>query len=287
MMSTVLVTGATGVVGGHVVRELRSRAVPARAFVRDPAKAADALGAGVELAAGDFGDRASIRRALDGVERVLLCSPNSARQVEHEQNVIDAAVDAGVTRLVKIGAIGSQIGSPLAFWDAHGRIEQHLQACGLPWVGLHPSTYTSNLFAAADSVRELGLLLAPAGDAKVALIDPRDVAAVAAVVLAEDGHDGRTYTLTGPEALTYVEVAEQLSAAIARPVTYVNVSDRDAREGMTQAGLPEWLADQLLILWSLLRGGAAATTTDVVRVLTGREPRSVTDFGRDFGAAFR
>ncbi|MGH3765666.1 MAG: hypothetical protein ACRDTX_11050, partial [Pseudonocardiaceae bacterium] len=127
----------------------------------------------------------------------------------------------------------------------------------------------------------------PAGDAKMALVDPRDVAAVAAVVLAEDGHEGRTYPLTGPEAVTYHEVAQQLSAAIGRPVAYADSPDPAAREAMVFRGMPEWLADQVVILWGQPRRGAATTTTDVVRVLTGREPRTVAEFARANAATFR
>lgn len=107
------------------------------------------------------------------------------------------------------------------------------------------------------------------------------------MVLTEDGHDGRTYTVTDPEALTYEQVAAQLAVALGRSVTYVDVPDAAARAGMVEAGLPGWIADQIVILWGLLRGGAAASTTDVVRVLTGREPRTVADFGRDVADAFR
>jgi uncharacterized protein YbjT (DUF2867 family) len=284
---TVLVTGATGQVGSSTVGELRRRGVPVRAFVRDAARAKEMLGDGVELATGDFEDPASIGAALAGVGRVVLCTPNHPRQVDHEANVIDAAAAAGVRRLVKIGANGAEVGSPLAFWDAHGRIERHLGRSGLPAVLLHPSSYTSNLLAAAGTIKEIDRFFAPAADAKITLIDPRDVAAVAAVVVTGDGHDGRTYLLTGPEAITYHEAAEQLSAALGRPIEFVDVPDAVARDGMVQAGLPAWFADQLVILWQQLRRGAASTPTDVVRVLTGREPRSVADFVRDHAAAFR
>ena len=286
-MNPILVTGATGTIGAHLVRELQERRVPVRAFVRYRDRAAAVLREEVELAVGDFADAVSIRAALDGVERVFLCSPNSPHQVEHETAVIDAAVDAGIRRLVKIGASGAQIGSPVAFWDAHGRIERHLHRSGLPSIVLHPSAYTSNLLAAAEMIKATGRLFAPAGDAKMALIDPRDVAAVAAVVLTEDGHGGRTYPLTGPEALTYTEAAEQLSEATGRLVEFVDVPDVAARGAMIRAGLPSWLADQLVILWGQLRGGAAAATTDVVRVLTGREPRSMAEFAHAYAVAFQ
>jgi uncharacterized protein YbjT (DUF2867 family) len=281
-MTTILVTGATGTVGSGVVRELQTKGVRVRAFVRNPAP-----GLGIEFAVGDFADTTSIRAALDGVQRVFLCSPNHPQQVAQENNVIDAAASLGVELLVKIGANGAQIGSPLQFWDAHGRIEQHLRESGLPSVVLHPNSYTSNLLAAAESIRCTGRLFAPAGEARVTLTDPLDVAAVAAVVLTEDGHEGRSYTLTGPEAVTYHDAAEQLSVAIGRPVSFIDVPDSVARTGMIGAGMPEWFVDQLLILWAQLRQGAAATTTDVVRVLTGRDPRTVADFGRRFVDAFR
>jgi uncharacterized protein YbjT (DUF2867 family) len=218
---------------------------------------------------------------------VFLCTPNHPQQVEHETNVIDAATVAGIRRLVKIGANGAQIGSPVAFWDAHGRIEAHPRQSGVPAVVLHPSSYTSNLLAAAHAVAHGGTLFAPAGDAKVAPIDPRDVAAVAAVVLTADGHEGRTYTLTGPQAVTYHDVAHQLSTVTGRHVAYVDVPDEAAREGMLQASVPDWMAEQLVALWGELRRGTADTTTDVVRVLTGEEPRTVSQFLRDHAAAFR
>lgn len=282
---TVLVTGATGSVGSAVVRELRERDVDVRAFVRDVDRAKARLG-DLECVAGDYGDPASIRRAISGVDRVFLCSRNDPRQLEHETNVIDAAAAAGVGRLVKVGANGAKVGSPLAFWDAHGRIERHLELVGVPAVVLHPSSYTSNLLASAETIKHIGKLFAPAGDAKVTLIDPRDVGAAAAVVLTEDGHEGRTYVLTGPEAVTYEYAAACVSAAIGKPVEYVDVPDAMARDGMLQAGLPPWLVEQLVILWQQLRHGAAAETTDVVRVLIGREPRSVAEFARDHAGAF-
>ena len=280
-----LVTGATGTIGSNVVRELRGSGARVRALVRDPGRAR-ALGDDVELAPGDFADPDSIRRAVDGVERVFLSSRNDPRQVEYETNVIDAAVAAGVRRIVKLSAVGAQIGSPLAFWDAHGRIEHHLRAADVPAVVLRPTTYMSNVLGSAEAIKHTGKLFAPADNAKIAMIDPRDVAAVAALVLIGDGHDGSTYTLTGPEAITYQDVAEQVSVAIGRTVEFVDVPDEVAREGLVQAGMPLWIAEQLVVLFGLMRQGAAAQTTDTVRELTGRPPRSFAEFARDHAAIF-
>jgi uncharacterized protein YbjT (DUF2867 family) len=138
----------------------------------------------------------------------------------------------------------------------------------------------TNLLAAAEPVRTQGILPAPAGAGRVAMIDPRDVGAVAAAVLSGSGHEGRTYRLTGPEAIGYTEIATILGAR------FVDVPPAAAREQLTAAGMPEWLVEHLDRAFALIRAGAFADTTDAVRVLTGREPRSFAAFAHDHADAF-
>jgi uncharacterized protein YbjT (DUF2867 family) len=286
MQMTTVVTGATGNVGSQVVRELRDRGVPLRAFVRDPTRAAERLGHDVELAVGDFSEAASVRRAMEGADALLLACANHPCQVAYETTAIDAAAAAGVRRIVKLSTIGAEVGSPLAFWDWQGRIERHLARSGVPAVVLRSNFYMSNLLAAAEPVRREGKLVAPAGGARIAMIDPRDVAAVAAVALTADGHDGRTYVLTGPEAITYERVAEELSVVAGRRVEFVDAPDEATRQGLLATGAPEWFAENLVTLYGILRQGAAAQATGTVRALTGREPRSFGEFARDHAALF-
>lgn len=278
---TVLVTGATGNVGSAVVRELLERGAAVRAFVRDPA--AD-LPAGAERAVGDFEDAASIRAALEGVDRVFLSSADGPRKVEHEIAVIDAAAHAEL--IVKASTLSAQAGSPLKPLDWNGRIEEHLRRSAPPFVVLSSAFYMSNLLAAAEPVRAQGVLPAPAGAGRIAMIDPRDVGAVAAAVLTGSGHEGRSYRLTGPEAIDYRHVAAQLGAATGRHVEYVDVPPGAARDGLIAAGMPGWLVDHLDGAFALIREGAFEETTDTVRVLTGREPRSFAEFARDHADAF-
>jgi uncharacterized protein YbjT (DUF2867 family) len=285
-MTTVLVTGATGTVGSAVVHELAERGLNVRAFVRDPATAAASVGEDVELAVGDFADSDSIQRALDGVDRVFLACANVPRQVDHETSVIDAAAKAGVERIVKLSADGAEPGSPLAFWDWQGLIEQHLAQSGVPAVVLRPVAYMANLLGSAPAIVHTGKLFAPAGGARVAMIDPRDVAAVAAVALTEDGHDGLTYVLTGPEALTYDAIAAALSDATGRTIDFVDVPDEAARHGMLEAGMPEFVVEFLIRLFRAQQAGAHAVTTDTVQAVTGSEPRSFAQFARDHAEAF-
>jgi uncharacterized protein YbjT (DUF2867 family) len=173
----------------------------------------------------------------------------------------------GVRRLVKLSALGAEAGSPVAFWDWHARIERHLQASGVPWVVLRPRYYMTNLLGFAETIRSAGAVLAPAEGIKVPMIDPRDVGATAAALLTADGHEGRTYELTGPEAV-------------------VPVPDAAAHEGLRQAGLPDWMAENVVAVFAMLRQDPAPQVTGVVHALTGRQPRHLADFVADHAALF-
>jgi uncharacterized protein YbjT (DUF2867 family) len=146
-----------------VVRALAAHGERVRAFVRDPGAARHKLGENVELAAGDLADRRSVRAALDGAGTLFLSCADDPRRVGWETSAIDAAVAAGVHRVVKLSAVGAEPGSPVAFWDWHGQVEQHLRASGTGWVILRSSWYMSNLLAAAAQVAAEGRLYAPAG----------------------------------------------------------------------------------------------------------------------------
>ena len=148
-----VVTGATGNIGSRVALALRARGEQVRAFVRDPARAAARLGAGIQRAVGDFEDVASLRAALDGADALFLATANHPRQAEHERAILDAAAAAGVARVVKLSAVGAQAGSPLAFWDHQGRAEEHVRRSGILAVILRPSFYMTNLLASADADR--------------------------------------------------------------------------------------------------------------------------------------
>ncbi len=283
----VLVTGATGTVGSLVVRELQRRGVPVCALVRDAVAAELLAGPAVELAIGDFGDAGSLRRALATVDRVFLACGNVPNQVQYETNVIEAGAEMGIQRVVKLSAVGAAVGSPLAFWDWHGRIEQRLHESGVPAVILRPSSYMTNLLASAQTVKRTGTVFAPAADARIAMIDPEDVATAAAVALTHEGHVGKTYVLTGPAAITYADVAAALSEATDQVVRFVNVPDEAARAGMLQVGVPVAVAEFLILLFGAMRAGALEQTTDSVLALTGHEGRTFRQFAQDHAATFR
>ena len=286
-MTRVLVAGATGTIGSLVVRELRDRGVAVRGYARDPIKAGAVLGADLDLTIGDFADRDSLRSSMAGVDAVFLSCANHPQQVELETNVIDTAVEMGVQRFVKLSAHGARIGSALAFWDANARIESHLYDVGVPSTVLRPGFLMTNLLGSAETVKHAGQFFLPAGDAQVALTDPRDVAAAAATALTTDRRSAETLRISGPnETLTFDDVAAQLSTAVGSTVKYVDVPDADARAAMADAGLPDWVADNLIVLFGLIRQGEAAAVSGDYRTLTGHSPRSFARFAHDHADLF-
>ena len=282
----ILVTGATGIAGSQVVRALLEQRQDVRAFVRDPDKARGLFGDAADLAPGDFADPRSLRAALDGADVLFLSGADDPRRVEWETAAIDAAAEAGVRRIVKLSSIVAEPGAPVAFWDWHGRIEQHLRSSAVPAVVLRSSFFMSNLLAAAEPVALDGKLFAPAGEAEIAMIDPRDVGAAAAAALTSEGHDGRSYALTGPEAVTYTQVAAALGEATGREVEFVDLPDEAATAGLIQAGLPAFAAEQVVAVFAQARLGVAAQVTATVETLTGRPPRDIASFARDSANLF-
>ena len=283
----ILVTGATGKVGSELMRLLAEAGRSARALVHSLDKAAPIQRLGLETAVGDFEQPDTLDAAMKGCDQLFLLSPPSPRQAEQEQHVIDAAKRAGVAHVVKQSvpwADDPDVGLVFCRW--HGQIERYLEQSGLAYTLLRPSNFMQNFLMSAQPVAEQGMLYGMTGEGRVAFIDTCDVAAVAAELLISPGHQGTSYTLTGPEALSAAEVAERLSAATGRQVRYVDLGPDAFRQALAGAGLPGWLVDGLVETHTLFAAGHAATVTDEMASVTGRPPRTFAQFAADHQAAF-
>ena len=275
----ILITGATGRSGAAVVRECARQGVPVRALVREAAKRAPlAELPGVEIVTGDMLRPDTLGPALDGVERVLMISGARQHLVETQCMFIDAAKAAGVPHVVKFSGAESGVGfDPTAFRGTrnHEEVERYLERSGLAWTHLRPSQFMQNyLVEHARSIAAEGAMCVPMGDAALAPIDIEDIAKIAVAVLRADGQEGMRYDMTGPEALTMHEVADRISAAIGRPVRYVDVTLDEYRrrlaEARVEAGFAEILAQAYserrkwpvsrVALGAHQRFGVAATT---------------------------
>jgi (4-alkanoyl-5-oxo-2,5-dihydrofuran-3-yl)methyl phosphate reductase len=282
----ILVTGATGNVGAPLVRELVAAGQHVRAFVTDTGDAKQKLGDKVELAKGTFEDKASIEAALRGVKKVYLLAPGMPDLTAWEATFVDAAKHAGVEHVVYHSVAGAQWEAN-AFGRWHRATEKKLEQSGMTWTFLRPVGFFSNALMWAATVKSQGAIYMPCGDGKTASIDARDIAAVAAKALAARGHEGKSYDLTGPEALSVGEQAKQLGDAIGKPVTYVDVPDAAAKDSMLGMGMAAAVADAMIELTSLVRSGGAASISDAVATVTGKPPRSFAAWCKDNAAAFR
>jgi NAD(P)H dehydrogenase (quinone) len=282
----ILVTGATGRVGYRVLEALADAGADTTAMVRVEAKAADLPGAPAHVVA-SFDDPPPAE-VLRGFDRVFLLSPSGEEQAVLETVFIDALVAAGHRpHIVKIAADGfADPDCEVRFMRSHRDVAQHLNATGLPVTYLAPSLYMENLLAAAQTIREDGIITAPAGHGRVGFVASTDVAAVAAKVLLSGGHDGATYVLTGPEALGYADVAARISAVFAREVDYKSQPAEQLRKLLLASGLSRWNADGTVELFEWIRHGGTATVTADVREVTGADPRPVQDWLEESRGSF-
>jgi NAD(P)H dehydrogenase (quinone) len=284
----ILVTGATGQVGYRLMEELADVRAEATAMVRVEAKAADLPGSPQHVVASlDDPPAAEVLQAFD---RVFLLSPAHEGQVELETIFIDALVAAGHRpHVVKIVVDGFQDpGCDVRFMRTHRQIAVHLDATGLPATYLAPNLFMENLLEAADTIRDQGTIFAPAAQGRIGLVAASDVARVAARILTDDGsgHEDQTYVLTGPEALSYADVAARVSAVFAREVDYDDLAEAQAKEQMQASGLSPWQVDGNLELFEWIRHGGTDSVTSTVRDLTGDDPQTIEDWLSEMRAAF-
>ncbi|MDQ6651079.1 MAG: SDR family oxidoreductase [Actinomycetota bacterium] len=281
----ILVTGATGTVGGHLLAQLDLAGTPVRALVRTPEKADVLKGYDAEVAVGDLARPETLRAALAGVDRVFLLSPPSPDQPALEKSLIDAAAASGRPHVVKLASIGFRADGEVIGRN-HAEVVDHLKASGLPYTVLAPNFFMQNLLLSASTIQEQGALFQSAGDGAAAHVDARDVAAVAAHVLTSEGHEGAVYPVTGPAALTFDEVAATFSRVLGREVRHVDVPVEQARQAMVAGGMDDWLANAMAGLSEIYREGSAAEVSDEVEKATGSPARSLEAFVRDHRGAF-
>ncbi|WP_280413724.1 NmrA family NAD(P)-binding protein [Nocardia carnea] len=278
--STVLVTGATGTVGSALVTALQGRGVTVRAMTRNP----DRTVPGTDTVVADLRDPVSIAAALDGVDAAFLNSPSAEDAAALQIRFADIAHHAGVRRLVLLSQYAAHADSPVRFLRWHAEVEAHVQELGFDHTVLRPNLYMQSLLGFAGTIAQ-GWFAAPIGDTAVSAIDSRDIADTAAVVLTGTGHTGRTYTLTGPRAVTHEQIARALADATGQDITFQDSSADQFTAALTGLLAPWQLAGLVEDYAHYARGEAAEVHTSVADI-TGHPGRDITDFARDYAAAF-
>ena len=267
----ILVTGATGGVGGEVVRQLLAAGEKVRVLARDPAKAAK-LGPAF-VVKGDLLDADAFAPALAGVAKLFLMA--GAQDVPAvAANAASAAKKAGVRHVVLLSSSTILMDPPVTIGGWHLQAEQALEAAGLACTMLRPGNFASNALRWAPTIKAQGAVFTPGGDGKSAPIDPYDIASVAAKALLTTGHEGKRYVLTGEEVMTVAEQVAIIGAALGRPLRLVEVPEAGARAGMAKSGMNDVMIEAILQLMRGGGGGGEALRTSTVRDVTGVAPRT-------------
>ncbi|MCU0466373.1 MAG: SDR family oxidoreductase [Anaerolineae bacterium] len=285
MTSPILVTGAPGNVGTEVVRELLKRGAAVRVAAFDPASAKQVFGDTVEVVGFDFLRPETFAAAFTGVERMFLVRPPTLSNVKRDiAPALDAAIAAGVKHIVFLSLQGVENNRVVP----HYKIEQAILAAGVGYTFLRASFFMQNLSTTHKTeIRDRNEIAVPVGLGLTSFIDVRDIAAVAALTLTEDGHADRAYTLTGPEALSYEQVAAKLSAVLGRTIRYTNPSIGSFLRQQRQEGRAFGFALVMTALYTITRFGNAKSVTGEVERLLGRPPISFDQFARDSQAVWQ
>jgi len=282
----ILVTGATGNVSSAVIANLVDRGANVRGLVRDESKGQSLKDSGVEVAIGNLDDSDSIEKALEGIEKVYLLTPVGEDAPQQARNVIDAALKQGSPYIVRLSAVGAASDAPSRNSRAHAETEADLKKSGLPYTILKPHFFMQNIMMAAESIASEGKIYMPFKDGKLGMVDIRDVADASAVVLTVGGHEGKTYTPTGPKSISISEVSAAFSSTLDKEVNYIDVPVEAADESLSEMGLSDWVKAAYIEYFQAYSEGWGDFTTSDVEDITGNPPRSIETFAKDFAQVF-
>jgi uncharacterized protein YbjT (DUF2867 family) len=289
---SILVTGASGNIGSEIVKQLLSDApdVSIKAAVHSSQNVKKVKSdARVKVIQIDYKEPDTVREALNGVDKLFLLTPDVPNAADLASNVVIEAKKAGIKQIVKQSVMGAALEADVGTMRLHRQVEKFIEQSGIPFTFLRPNEFMQNFINFhSPSIKGNNAFYVPLEDARVSLVDVRDIAAVAVKSLIdEDKHKNKTYLITGPEALSYHQVAEILSNTTGRKINYVNISDEEARAAMKEIGMSDWLINTVSELSEYFRKGKASEISPAVEDVTGNKPISFSQFAKDYAEAFR
>jgi len=282
----ILVTGATGNNGSEIVKLLAAQNVPVRAMVRNRERVSVIAAPNVEVVEANFDRPETLLTALSGIDRAFLGTNSSEHAQAQQLAFVDAAQQSGVAHIVKLSQFAASANSPVRFLRYHAAVEAAIQASGMAYTLLRPNLFMQGLLNFQSAIATQSTFYAAAGDAKVSVVDVRDIADVAVAALTGTGHEGKIYDLTGPQPLTHTEMAQYLSDATGRQITFVDIPSDTMLDTLLSVGFPDWQAEGLIEDYAHYRRGEASAIASGVQDATGKPPRSFETFARDYAPMF-
>jgi len=286
MAKTILITGATGNVSSGILNNLKNSGHTLRALVRNEEKAGALRKQGIDVRIGDLEKPWTLGPAFEGADTVWLLTPPGPRAPEQSSNGLWAAAQAGVKYVVRMSAVGAAFNAPTINSRLHALSDAELVASGIPYTILKPHFFAQNLMMAAGSIAQEGAMYMGLGEAKMGIIDCRDISDFAAHVLTHPGHEGKTYTLTGPASVNMHQVAAAIGTAIGKPVKYVAVPVEAVGPAMAQMGMDPWTTNLFVDYVKAYGANWGNFANGEFQAVTGKAPRSIEQFARDFAGVF-
>jgi len=278
MSKKIALTGATGNIGQMVVTGLLKEGAEITALVRDPEKSKALEELGVKTVAGDFTNTEAIKKAFEGSQSILMIVPASADAANQMSGLISAAKELGNPHVVRMSAIKAAADAPTANGKSHHESDDELKKAGLPYTILRPHFFMQNIWMAIPTLKEKGQMYWGMGDGKMGMVDVRDIADVAIKILLDGSHQGEILTPTGPESITFTQVAEAVGKHLGKEVSYVPVTPEQVRQSIIEMGWGDWGGQVMHDYSKAYAEGWGDFTTDDVEKVTGNKSRSIDQF---------
>jgi uncharacterized protein YbjT (DUF2867 family) len=282
----ILITGATGKTGSAAVQELSNRNIPFRVLIRNEDKQNQITDIGGEVIIGAIEDDAALNQAMEGVQKALVLLPNSEQQLFLEKKVVDAALEANVQHIVKMSSMEAVPEATSPIPKLHMQSENYIKNSGMNWTMIKPNFFMQNLLGSGKTIVEQNKFFLPMGEGKAGMIHTKDVGTVIAKVLSEDGHEGKNYEVTGPEILSFHDVAEIFSKVLGKKVDYINVPIDEYKKTLSQFLTNQWHLDSVIDLFKDIAEGGIEDKTDTFEDLIGKSPCSLEQFIQEYSFVF-
>ena len=276
MNNKIIIAGASGNTGKEIIKQLSEKGINFKALTRDINKVESIDG--VEWVKGNFDDKNSLINAFQGVEKVYLTVSIHPNNLDWMKNIIDACKETKVSHIVKLSVIGASENSDSEIMRIHAKTDEMIKESEIAYTLIRPNSFYQNIFMSIPTIKEKNSIFMLAGDTKQGYNDLRDVMAVAVKALTESGHGNKIYEITGPEPLSFQEIAEKISKTIDKTVTYYPATGEQTKSGFIQMGAPEWVADKISELLTELTTEKYATVTTELEKILENKPKSFDDF---------
>jgi uncharacterized protein YbjT (DUF2867 family) len=284
----ILVLGATGNTGSLVVSNLKSKGADFAILTKNKTEAQRFGLADEQVNKGNFNDLASLVRAMQGIGKIYLVMPMHQDVVKWVNNVIEAAKQAGVKHIVKQSGLEASVKAESQIIRDHAESDQLIKNSGLEYTLIQPNSFFQNFYGNLPTINAVNQFYSPLSDSKQSMVDLNDVVEAVSLVLTQTGHEGKIYRFTGGEALTSAEQAEFISQSSGKNISFVNVSKNDFESALKDAGMNDWIAENLadMIAW-FAKGKPYGEISEDIESLLGRSPRSFADFSKELATSIK